>query len=101
MTAPPFEIVFSDEALAVLQDLGHKQFSAKQKKVQKALRQLRDFGPSYPALRTHLMQSIRGNNGEPVYQSYVENDTPSAWRIWWQYSESADQIQIVMIGPHP
>lgn len=101
MSAPPFEIAFTSEALRVLEDLGKPKHADKLARIQEALSLLRDFGPSYPSLRTHQMQSIKGVNGKPVFQSYVENNTPSAWRIWWQYSDQPEQISIVSIGPHP
>ena len=102
MSAPPFELLYTDEAEEVLNDLAAKaQYANKLKKVRKALRLLRDPGPSYPGLQSHLYQSLKGPNGEPVWESYVENNAPSAWRIWWIYGPEADQITIIIIGPHP
>jgi hypothetical protein len=31
----------------------------------------------------------------------VENDAPSAWRIWWFYGPDRGEITVVNIGPHP
>jgi len=73
---------------------------AKNKKVRKALRQLRDAGPSYPALNSHKYNSLTGPAGEDVWESYVENRTPGASRIWWIYGPHADGI-IITVGPHP
>ncbi len=36
-----------------------------------------------------------------LWESYVENKTPSAWRVWWIYGPADGQITIVTIGPHP
>lgn len=71
------------------------------KKIRKAQRILADSGPQHPGLSTHQIRDRMGPHGEPVYQSYVENRTPSAWRIWWMYGPSADEISLLDVGPHP
>jgi hypothetical protein len=102
VSAPPFILTYTDEVEAVLEDLRAKaHFAGKLKKVRKALRLLEQGGPSHPSLQSHLYQSVKGPNGEAVWESYVENQTPSAWRIWWMYGPGPDQITIVTIGPHP
>jgi hypothetical protein len=101
MSAPPFILLYTDEARTIMDDLLTRPRDVKTKKVNKALRQLRDAGPSYPGLESHKYQSLTGPNGEDVWESYVENRTPSAWRIWWVYGGGADSITIVTIGPHP
>lgn len=57
--------------------------------------------PSYPSLVTHRFEGVEGPGGEPVWESYVENRTPSAWRIWWFYGPDSGEITVVAIGPHP
>lgn len=102
MSAPPFILGYTDEAEAVLEDLrGKPHFAVKLKKVSKALRLLEQVGPSHPSLQSHLYHSVKGPNGEPVWESYVENQAPSAWRIWWMYGPGPDEITILTIGPHP
>lgn len=73
----------------------------KNTKVRKTLRMLRDIGPGHPGLRSHRYHSLRGLNGEDVWESYVENRAPGAWRIWWIYGPDPDTIKIVTVGPHP
>lgn len=73
----------------------------KYKKVQKTLRQLRDAGPTYPGLNSHRYVSLAGPKGEPMWESYVENQTPGAWRVWWIYGPDPDTITVVQVGPHP
>ena len=75
--------------------------SGKYKKVLRTLARLRDQGPSYPGLNSHKYSSLTGPRGEEVWESYVENHTPSAWRIWWVYGPEADALTIVSVGPHP
>ena len=101
MNAPPYVLLYTDEAVKVIDDLQSPQYAVKLKKVRKALRLLELQGPRYPGLHSHEYQSIRGPGGAPVWESYVENKTPSAWRIWWIYGPEQDQITIVTIGPHP
>lgn len=74
---------------------------ARLKKLAKAQRLLTEQGPNYPGLSTHQIRDRSGPHGEPVYQSYVENRTPSAWRIWWMYGPGEDEITLLDAGPHP
>jgi hypothetical protein len=101
VSAPPYVLLYTDEVAKVIDDLQSPQYVTKLKKVRKALRLLREQGPRHPGLHSHDYQSIRGPGGATVWESYVENRTPSAWRIWWIYGPEQDQITIVMIGPHP
>ena len=36
-----------------------------------------------------------------TYQSNIENNSPSAWRIWWVWAPGKDTIHVLEIGPHP
>ena len=95
-----FRLVFTTEARDVLQQLEQAQYAKKLAKVRKALGLLqRD--PTYPGLHSHKYRSIHGSAGEDVWDSYVENHTPSAWRIFWHYGPGSDVITIIIIGPHP
>ena len=99
MTAPPFKILYTDTAQRVLDEMDTPANQAKMKKIRKAIKLLRDVGPGYPGLCTHKMKTLRGPNSEDVWNSYVENHTPSAWRILWIYSDP-DTITVLAIGPH-
>ncbi len=70
------------------------------KKVTKTLRLLRDIGPGHPGLNSHKYHSLTGPRGEEVWESYVENNTTGAWRLWWVYGPGADTLTIVTVGPH-
>ena len=96
-----YRLLFSREAQKILEDLaGSPQYAAKLRKVKKSLGLLqRD--PRYPALQSHKYTSLSGSLGEDVWDSYVENRTPSAWRLFWHYGPGADVITVVTIGPHP
>ena len=101
MSAPPFRLLYAAEAQTVLDDLERPQHQVKRKKVIKTLRRLRDIGPVHTGLHSHNYHSITAPNGEDVWESYVENRTPGAWRIWWIYGPDADTLTVVTIGPHP
>ena len=96
-----YRLLFSREAQKILEDLaGSPQYAAKLRKVNKSLGLLqRD--PRYPGLQSHKYTSLSGSLGEDVWDSYVENRTPSAWRLFWHYGPDADVITVVTIGPHP
>jgi hypothetical protein len=36
-----------------------------------------------------------------VFESYVQNRTPGAYRVFWCYGPEQGQITIVAITPHP
>lgn len=101
MSAPPFEVLFTSEAQTVLDALRKPAHRVKNVKVRKTLRLLRDVGPAHPGLNSHKYHSLTGPNGEEVWESYVENRTPGAWRIWWTYGPGSDTITVLTVGPHP
>lgn len=83
-------------------------------KLRKVARCLDQIGldPKYPAPNSHKYATKRGPNGEEVWESYVENNVPAAWRVLWVYGpEETDEsnpaapvakvITIVAIIPHP
>lgn len=97
----PFRIIFSDAARQTWSSLlEDENLKPKRDRVRKALGLL-ETNPRHPGLRTHRYQSKSGPNGEQVWEAYVENQTPSAWRIWWWYGPEREQITILSIGPHP
>lgn len=100
MSAPPFRLVYTDETRSILHELASRH-QLKNQKVLKTLRLLRDVGPAHPGLSSHKYHSRTGPSGEDLWESYVENRTPGAWRIWWVYGPDPDTITIVTIGPHP
>jgi hypothetical protein len=94
-----FELRFTEEANRVLDQIGIDN-QKKARKVHRALAQI-EHDPRYPGLQSHQYKSKTGPNGEPLWESYVENQTPGAWRIFWSYGPDTGQITILTIGPHP
>ncbi len=57
----------------------------------------------HPSLNTHEFTSRKGPNGEKMLESYAENNTPAAYRIFWYYPKGQPRgtIAIAAITPHP
>ena len=94
-----FRLVFSTEARDALLLLNQTN-SKKARKVQKILG-LMESNLRHPSLKTHKYDSLCGPNGEEIFEAYVENRTPGAWRIFWYYGPSQSFITILAITPHP
>lgn len=107
----PYRLRFSmgaAEALAEL-DKGGNATQAKLRKVKKALALLQQ-DPRYPGLNSHQYENFPGLPAGKVWDSYVENHTPSAWRIFWRYGPNETDpatgkevpvITVLKVGPHP
>lgn len=94
-----FRLTFTPEAASVLRTL-QAENSPKLKKVRKTLGLL-EANPRHPGLSTHEFTSLRGPGGEKVFEAYVENRTPGAWRVFWYYGPDAGMIRILNITRHP
>lgn len=57
--------------------------------------------PRHNSLATHEIKPLSDRYGMKVWQSYLENRTPSAGRIFWIYGPGKKQITIIGIEPHP
>lgn len=75
------------------------QWNEKYKKAKRAVKMMQEVGPSHPSFCTHQMQNLKGPGGATIWNSYVENKTPQAWRMYW-IREPDGTVYIVSIGPH-
>ncbi len=91
---------YTDEAKSNLADLKKKGQVKKLKKIKETLDKLKE-NPRYPGLHTHKYKSFKGNSGEDIFQSYIENKTPGAFRVFWHYGPDKTVITIVAVTPHP
>jgi len=57
--------------------------------------------PRYPGLNSHEISSLTARYGQKVWESYLENKTPAAGRLFWTYGPGQRDITIVAIEPHP
>ncbi len=70
------------------------------KKVGKAMKLL-SSNPRHPGLESHEISSLSQRYGMKVWQSYLENNTPAAGRIFWVYGPERGDITIIGLEPHP
>ena len=66
----------------------------------KAVALLRE-NPRHPGLRTHEIDPLTRRYGRKVFQSYLENNTPAAGRMFWVYGPDDGQITVIGLEPHP
>jgi hypothetical protein len=97
----PFSIIFSAAAATQLRQLEEDRGLAKRlKPVRKTIGRL-EVDPRHPALQSHRFRSLSGPNGEEVFESYAEQDTPAAYRVFWFYGPEKGQITILAVTKHP
>ena len=94
-----FRLTFTDEADRILKEL-QKNKDPKLNKVRKTLG-LIETNLRHPGLQTHEFTSLSGPNGEKVFESYVENRTSGAWRVFWFYGPKRGMIRVLNIAQHP
>jgi hypothetical protein len=56
---------------------------------------------THPSLYSREFTSLKGPNGEKVFEAYAQQETSAAYRIFWYYGPDRKQITIVVITPHP
>lgn len=65
--------------------------------------ELLQANPRQLGLNTHEYDSIE-NPYDPatkVFEAYVQNRTPGAYRVFWCYGPNKNEITIIAITPHP
>ena len=70
------------------------------KKWGNALKKLSE-DPFYPSLHTHEIGELSKRYGMRVWQSYLENKTSGAMRMYWVYGPEQNDITIIGLEPHP
>ncbi len=95
----PFDIILTPSADKSIELLS-KTDTKKHRKILKTLGLL-SVDPKYPGLNSHKMESQRAPNGGDVWESYVENRTPGAYRVFWFYGPESRKITVFAITPHP
>ena len=95
-----FEIVLSPEA--------HEQYVALHTPAGKTVLKAIDKTLAYmetnlrhPSLNTHEFYGMKGPDGEKILESYAQNKTPGAYRIFWYYGPGKNRLTILCITPHP
>ena len=70
------------------------------KKLVKTLGHLRE-NPRHNSLASHEIDDLTQKYGLKIFQSYLENNTPAAGRIFWAYGPDKGDITVLAIEPHP
>ena len=65
--------------------------------------QLLGENPRHPSLNTHKYDDISNpfDQAKSVFEAYVQNKTPGAYRVFWCYGPGQNEITILAITPHP
>ncbi len=97
-----FTLGFTSTAKEQLKNLEDDLGLRKQKKAVAKTLELLEQNPRHPSLQTHLYYSLKGPNGEKVFEAYAEQHTPAAYRIFFYYSSTTKgRIVILAITSHP
>ena len=57
--------------------------------------------PRHRGLASHEIESLTRKHGFKIFQSYLENRTPAAGRLFWAYGPDQGDITVLGIEPHP
>lgn len=56
--------------------------------------------PRHPGLQSHEITSLTARYETKVWESYLENNTPTTGRIFWVYGLAQGDITIIGLEPH-
>jgi len=96
-----YGLIFTPQADADLREI---ETNPAKRKILKAVRKtlgLLETNLRHPSLQTREFTSLEGPSGEKVFEAYVQQKTPGAYRVFWYYGPERNQITIVSITPHP
>jgi len=96
-----YELLFTPQADNDLREL---ESTPSKNKILRAVRKslgLMETNLRHPSLRTHEFLSLKGPNGEKVFEAYAQQNTPGAYRIFWCYGPNKKEITIFAITPLP
>jgi hypothetical protein len=70
------------------------------RKLAQAVQHLQE-NPFHPGLQSHEIDALSARYGQKVFESYLENKTPAAGRIFWVYGPRRHFITLIGMEPHP
>ena len=100
MGVPEMEDFWNNLKNKVKNNTATKKEEKEYKQIGKALYFL-SINPRHPSLNTHEINSLSARFNVKVWESYIENKSPSAKRIFWAYGPNKKDITILAIEPHP
>jgi hypothetical protein len=69
---------------------------------------LLETNPRHPSLAAHAYRSLIGPAGEKLFEAYVQNQTPGAYRVFFFYGPDREEdgervavLTVVAVTPHP
>ena len=100
MGMPEMEKFWEELQRKVKSEKATKKDEKLYKQLGKAMRLLSE-NPRHPGLRTHEIDALTARYGIKVWESYLENNTPGAGRMFWVYGPDVGDITIIGLEPHP
>ena len=96
-----FKLIPTVEAAGCLHKLeADPSLEAQCKAVKKALGFM-ETNLKHPSLNTHKHSGLSQQHGFDVFESYAQNKTPGAYRIFWRYGIRRGEIVVLSIVGHP
>ncbi len=96
-----FKIRFTKEAEKQLLDLKNTKSKQRLFKVVGKVIGYMQVNLRHPSLNTHKFDQLKSPFGGDVFESYAQNKTPGAYRIFWVFGPEKGEITILAITPHP
>ena len=96
-----FKIRFTEEAAKQLLDLKRSKSKLRQFKAVGKIIGYMQVNLRHPSLNTHKFDQLKSPFGGAVFESYAQNKTPGAYRIFWVHGPEKGEITILAIIPHP
>ena len=98
-----FELVFTQRAH---EELKHLERSPRDSGLVKQVKKTFGFLQTnlrHPSLQTHVFHSLENpyDPREKVFEAYIQQHTPAAYRLFWCYGPQKNQLTIIAITPHP
>lgn len=100
MGVPEMESIWHDLVDRARQGQLKKDEAKFFKKLTKALGLLKE-NPRHNSLASHEITDLIRKYKIKVFQSYLENKTPAAGRLFWAYGPGSGDITILAVEPHP
>ena len=100
MGQPEMEALWLDVSSRSLQGKLDKDEQRFFKRLVKTLGYL-SADPKHNSLASHEIDDLTRKYGVKIFQSYLENNTPGAGRLFWAYGPDKGDITVLAIEPHP
>ena len=97
---PEMDLLWADLSSKSKKGMLGKDEEKLYKKMGKAMAFLSN-DPKHPGLHSHEIEALSKRYGMKVWQSYLENKTSGAGRIYWVYGLEKNEITIIGLEPHP